>query len=584
MKYIFFLMLVPFLSLAQLPDSLLSISQYAGLPTNSSVRDIVVSRSNAKYVATDQGLFKIVDKNVSAEKILDGDFQALCTNKQEDEVWGISGSKIYSLEKPIFTIAENVICKDMIYVRGSLWMATDKGVYKVNLKTNRRTGYYTSSNSKLLSNNINFIFSDPQANLWIGTEKGLAQIDSKGKWKIFEKKLAMESMTYNKEGIWLVTNKEMFVIDPYGRWYPAALDKGLKEGVVRDITTDKDGRLVLASSNLVRYNPYIDEIHSYTSTLGFLAQQSNTLSGDENQDIWIGTESNGMYLLSFGDTKTTELSALISIDEKITCKGSSSGKLSVTAYGGAPPYRYKWNDDNLRGKKLTGISEGNYTVTVTDKNNNNFVASVEIKNPYPLVLKFDEISRISKAGENDGKATVNISGGVPPYTFLWDDESTLQTREDLGAGIHRVTITDAEECSVETEFEIPAEKFIPLLKAEDLAVGQVLRVDKLFFAADSSNLTTDFKPILDEIYVFLKQNKSVVIEIGGHTNNKPPKDVCYRLSTARAKNIAEYLYTSGIESTRISYKGYGKDKPIADNKTLAGRNKNQRVEIKILSI
>jgi len=505
--------------MAQLPDSLLSISQYAGLPTTSSVRDIVVSASNVKYVATDQGLYRITDKNTSAEKIKDGDFQALCTNKKED-VWGISGSTIHSLEGEVFTIFEDVECRDMIYFRGSIWAATNKGVYKVNLKTKRRTALHTASNSKLLTDDINFIFADPQSNLWIGTAKGLAQINTKKKWKIFEKKHAMESMTYNKEGIWLVTDKEMWVIDPYGRWYPAALNKGLKEGMVRDITTDQDGRLILASNNLVRYNPYIDEIHSYTSTLGFIAQQSNCLSGDANQDIWIGTEQNGMYLLSFGDTKTTELSALISIDEKISCKGSASGELSVNAFGGAPPYKYNWSDPNLRGKKLRGVSEGEYAVTVTDKNNNKFVASVALENPYPLNLAFDEISQISAAGKSDGAATVKISGGVPPYSFSWDDGSTLQSRDDLRAGIHRLTITDADDCSVETEFEVPAEKFIPQLNAEELAVGQILRVNQLFFAADSSNLTTEFKPILDEIYTFLTKNKSVVIEIGGHTNSK----------------------------------------------------------------
>lgn len=584
MRHVLILLLLPMFASAQLPDSLLSIIQYSGLPSKSSVKDIVVTSSNAKYVATDLGVYKIFDKNQSAEKILDGNFQALCTNKKED-VWAISGSTIYSLTEEIFTFFDDVKANDMIYFRGSIWCATNKGVYKVNLKTKKRTAFYNSANSKLLSDNINFIFADPQNSLWIGTDEGLAQINTKSKWKLFEKKHKMESMTYNKEGIWLVTDKEMWVIDPYGRWYPAALNKGLKEGIVRDITTDKDGRLILASNNLVRYNPYIEEIHSYTETLGFLAQQSNCLSGDANQDIWIGTEENGMYLLSFGDTKTTELSGLITIDEKISCNGSSRGAISVNTYGGAPPYKYKWNNESLKGKSLKGLSEGMYEVTISDKNNNKFTTSITLDNPYPLVLKFDEIKRISKAGKSDGSATINISGGVPPYTFAWDDEGKAEkTRADLPAGVHRITITDADDCSVETEFEIPAEKFIPMLNSEDLAVGQVLRVNQLFFEADSSNLRTDFEPILDEIYVFLKKNKTVVIEIGGHTNNKPPKDICDRLSTARARNIAQYLYNQGIDNTRISFKGYGKEKPIADNKTLAGRKKNQRVEIKILSL
>ncbi len=583
MKYLIAFLLFPLFAIGQLPDSLLTIIQYNGLPAKSSIQDIVVTASNAKFIATNTGVYKIVDKNVAAERILEGDFQALCTNKKED-VWAISGTTIYSLQEEIFTFYDDIICNDIMYFRGSLWCATNKGVYKINLKTKKRTAYYNKNNSKLLTDQVNFVFADPQNNIWFGTDQGLLQLNSKNKWKVFEKKHSMESMTYNKEGIWLITDKEMWVIDPYGRWYPAALDKGLKEGVVRDITTDKDGRLVLASNNLVRYNPYIEEIHSYTKTLGFIAQQTNSLSGDANQDIWIGTQENGLYLLSFGDTKTTELSALLAIDEKISCNGSARGVISVTSYGGASPYKYEWNDPKLRGKKISGLSEGTYSVTVTDKNNNTFVSSIELDNPYPLSLGFDEIRQITKAGVADGYAKVSISGGVPPYSFKWDDEKEGIERSDLSAGLHTITITDADGCKVESEFEIPAEKFIPLLNAEELIVGQTLRVDQLYFEADSFNLEKTFEPVLDEIYLFLKKNPSVVIEIGGHTNSKPPKDICDRLSTARARNIAEYLYHEGIDPKRISYKGYGKDKPIADNKTLAGRKKNQRVEIKILSI
>ena len=112
----------------------------------------------------------------------------------------------------------------------------------------------------------------------------------------------------------------------------------------------------------------------------------------------------------------------------------------------------------------------------------------------------------------------------------------------------------------------------------------MLNIEKLFFDADSSAIIESFIPVLDEIYIFLKKNPSVVIEIGGHTNNLPPADICYKLSNARAQSIAEYLYRKGITPEKISYKGYGKDVPIASNDSLAGRKKNQRVEIKILSI
>ena len=93
---------------------------------------------------------------------------------------------------------------------------------------------------------------------------------------------------------------------------------------------------------------------------------------------------------------------------------------------------------------------------------------------------------------------------------------------------------------------------------------------------------TSYK-VLDELFRFMVKNKTVKIEIGGHTNGVPSEEYCNKLSKDRAKEVADYLVEKGINKSRITYKGYGKSKPLASDKTLQGRNKNQRVEIKILS-
>ena len=113
--------------------------------------------------------------------------------------------------------------------------------------------------------------------------------------------------------------------------------------------------------------------------------------------------------------------------------------------------------------------------------------------------------------------------------------------------------------------------------------GQVIRLDELYFQADNSTLNKTSYKVLDEVYTFLNKNKTVKIEIGGHTNGVPSEEYCDKLSRARAKEVADYLTGKGITKTRITYKGYGKRSPLASDKTPEGRSKNQRVEIKILS-
>ncbi len=118
----------------------------------------------------------------------------------------------------------------------------------------------------------------------------------------------------------------------------------------------------------------------------------------------------------------------------------------------------------------------------------------------------------------------------------------------------------------------------------DLKQGQVLRIEKLYFQADSSKISQNSYAELDKIYSFLRSNPEISIEVGGHTNSNCETRFCNELSEKRAQAVAYYLIGKGISSNRLKYKGYGKAKPLATNATSSGRKRNQRVEIKILSL
>ncbi|MBK9015153.1 MAG: OmpA family protein [Saprospiraceae bacterium] len=126
------------------------------------------------------------------------------------------------------------------------------------------------------------------------------------------------------------------------------------------------------------------------------------------------------------------------------------------------------------------------------------------------------------------------------------------------------------------EFEDPAK----LTKGQTIRMG----MDQLYFPADSSTIKKSSLPVLTEVYGFLSANPNVTVEIGGHTNGIPSHEYCDKLSTERAKAIVDYLVGKGIARKRLQYKGYGKRNPIDTNKTPVGRKRNQRVEIKILSV
>jgi len=130
------------------------------------------------------------------------------------------------------------------------------------------------------------------------------------------------------------------------------------------------------------------------------------------------------------------------------------------------------------------------------------------------------------------------------------------------------------------------EKLIGGLNRNQLTKGQKIGLEKLFFEADTTSMTGDSYQVIDELFAFLKEHRDIIVEIGGHTNGNPgiSHRYCDELSTNRAKTVAQYLVKKGISKDRLYYKGYGKRKPIASNRTREGRLKNQRVEITILKM
>ena len=191
---------------------------------------------------------------------------------------------------------------------------------------------------------------------------------------------------------------------------------------------------------------------------------------------------------------------------------------------------------------------------------------------------------VSEIKRKDGKATIAISGGTPPYRILWSNGKTTLNSNNLAAGKHTVKIIDQNNCPISKDIVIEQPKVIADLDRKKITVGQILQINQLFFTADSTMINPESFAVLDEIYGFLSTNNDVVVEIGGHTNSIPPPEYCDKLSTSRAKNVADYLFGKGIPNSQLQYKGYGKRVPIASNETASGRQKNQRVELKIISM
>jgi OmpA-OmpF porin, OOP family len=115
-----------------------------------------------------------------------------------------------------------------------------------------------------------------------------------------------------------------------------------------------------------------------------------------------------------------------------------------------------------------------------------------------------------------------------------------------------------------------------------IEIGQIFRLNNVFFDFDKFNLRPESFVELDRVVKFLNDYPTIEIEMSAHTDAKGSDVYNMTLSDNRSKSVKEYILSKGIPEGRIISKGYGETKPEATNETEDGRQSNRRVEFKIL--
>ena len=107
-------------------------------------------------------------------------------------------------------------------------------------------------------------------------------------------------------------------------------------------------------------------------------------------------------------------------------------------------------------------------------------------------------------------------------------------------------------------------------------------MNDIYYETASSDLKESSLKVLDEFCVFLSDNSRLKIAIHGHTDNLGNDEANMQLSRERAKSVYDYLVSKGIDAGRLEYQGFGETRPVADNKSEAGRAMNRRTEFVIV--
>jgi len=230
--------------------------------------------------------------------------------------------------------------------------------------------------------------------------------------------------------------------------------------------------------------------------------------------------------------------------------------------------------------KITGVQQESY-----------LELEPQIENPENQYLaeknKWQEFSGIYTAKGNE-KYMIIGNFSPPPRTQRRADTVMIQGmvyRKNSYYLIDDVSVVmkiDGMECQCGKIYTVKQPDTTNVTsKLELLKEGDKLILRNIFFEYDKATLLPESHKELGQVIDFMTKTKVREIEISGHTDGKGAELYNQRLSEARAKSVVDYLTSKGIDKQRLSYKGYGKAKPIADNDTDEGRKQNRRVEFLI---
>lgn len=219
----------------------------------------------------------------------------------------------------------------------------------------------------------------------------------------------------------------------------------------------------------------------YISTTGgqtpyTFAWSNNNVATEDNPNIGPGN-----YTVTVSDNIGCSVSAIYTVTEPALltnavsftfnprCNSGSDGIVNINVGGGVQPYTYNWSPTSATTQNLNNVGAGTHTVTVTDANNCTATASATLTEPTPYTIALST-TNLQCFGDNNGSATVTVSGQTSPYTYFWSNFATTNSTNGLDGGPFSVVIEDANGCDtiVTSTITSPAEIAIQLTGFEPL--------------------------------------------------------------------------------------------------------------------
>ncbi|MBU8893142.1 MAG: OmpA family protein [Bacteroidales bacterium] len=159
----------------------------------------------------------------------------------------------------------------------------------------------------------------------------------------------------------------------------------------------------------------------------------------------------------------------------------------------------------------------------------------------------------------------------------------IPKKKDFGVEVTAKDYLFFVEIAYLSQKQVVDSKIQANFQLDKIDVGAKMVLNNIFFETNKATIKPESTTELERLANLLIENPTIRLEISGHTDNVGSYRANQKLSESRAKSVVEYLVSKGVGSSRLEYKGYSFNQPIADNNTAEGRSQNRRVEFKVLS-
>lgn len=238
-----------------------------------------------------------------------------------------------------------------------------------------------------------------------------------------------------------------------------------------------DDNTASANKTLIEAVPLIDsgDWEEYTVVLPATTDDYFAISFPE-----IGSYDYGEFVIDDIYYEDIPAPTLITTQNNNICFGGNTAMASVIVEEGLPPFTYEWLPSGAITGAITGLTSGDYTVTVTDALDRVVTATVTITEPNEI-LGNPTVTQVACNGSSNGSVSLAVTGGTLPYKYLWDNGATTSSISNLSAGTYTVSITDIKGCT--------ATEIVTITEPAVLTTTNSAQTDVSFYGGNDGSAT-----------------------------------------------------------------------------------------------